>query len=149
MSNPKNIVFDLCGVIFEHNGAASAPLFSPIEQGLALLNECYTSAQKSGHKLFVVSNLSMGYIDMLEQDYPHIFKMFEGVVTPTVAQAKKPDVKIFHYLLNTYELIPHHSIFIDDDMINVEAARTVGMNAIHLHDFHAARRELSTIGILS
>lgn len=152
MSSQKNIVFDLGGVLFEQNQVEignSKKLFSPIEAGVALLEECYTCAQKAGHKLYVCTNLSMGYIDMLEQDYPHIFAMFDGIVTPTVAQAKKPDVKIFNYLLDTYELVPHHSIFIDDQIGNVEAARQVGMSAIHVCDFMQVRAELSKIGVLS
>jgi HAD superfamily hydrolase (TIGR01509 family) len=109
---------------------------------VALLHECYEIAQKQGHKLYVCTNWSMGYIDMLEQDFPNIFAMFDGIVTPTVAQAKKPDVKIFQYLLNTYNLIPHHSIFIDDQMANVDAAQSIGMTGVHMHDYGHVREEL-------
>ena len=146
MSEQRNIVFDLGGVLFEPNSPAEydsgQKLFTPLEEGVSLLRECYAAAQKQGHKLFVCSNWSMGYVDMLEQDFPHIFAMFDGIVTPTVAQAKKPDVKIFRYLLDTYDLIPHHSIFIDDQLSNVQAATSVGMSGIHLNDFNDVRNQL-------
>ena len=152
MSKQRNLVFDLGGVLFELNSDSDAftqqKLFNPIEHGIKLLEECYAVAKKNGHKLYVCSNLSMGYIDMLEQDFPHIFKMFDGIVTPTVAQAKKPDIKIFHYLLDTYELIPHHSIFIDDQLRNVETARSVGMSGIHVQDFLQVKNELQRLEIL-
>ncbi len=151
MNEQRNIIFDLGGVIFEHNPladlASHQKFFSPIEEGVALLEECHKVAQKSGHKLYVCSNWSMGYVDMLEQDFPQIFKMFDGIVTPTVAQAKKPDTKIFRYLLDRYELIPHHSIFIDDQLPNVDAARSVGMSGIHLDDFMHVKSELKRLKI--
>ncbi len=150
MSKQRNLVFDLGGVLFEHNPPperdAGQKLFSPLEDGVALLHECYEIAQKQGHKLYVCTNWSMGYIDMLEHDFPHIFGLFEGVVTPTVAQAKKPDSKIFQYLLNTYNLIPHHSFFIDDQLPNVDAARSVGMAGIHMCDYGHVREELKRHG---
>lgn len=153
MSKQRNIVFDLGGVLFEHNPPperdAGHKLFSPLEDGVALLKECYELVQQQGHKLYVCTNWSMGYIDMLEQDFPHLFAMFDGIVTPTVAQAKKPDVKIFHYLLHTYDLIPHHSIFIDDQIVNVEAAQSVGMSGIHMHDFTHVRDELKRHGLFT
>ena len=151
-SKKLNIVFDLGGVLFElHHPEtlqSEKKLFSPLADGVALLEDCFQAARRDGHKLFVCSNLSMGYIEMLEQDFPQIFKLFDGVVTPTVAQAKKPDTKIFKYLLDTYELIPHHSVFIDDQLPNVEGAKSLGMLGIHMKDFQHVRSELQRHGVL-
>lgn len=151
MLTQKNLVFDLGGVLFEHNPVADGlnqqKLFSPIEPGVKLLEECYARAQKSGHKLFVCSNWSMRYIDILEQDFPSLFAMFNGIVTPTVAQAKKPDTKIFRYLLDTYDLLPQNSIFLDDQLLNVEAARSIGMSGIHVGDFVQVRSELERLEV--
>lgn len=147
MSTPKNIIFDLCGVIFDHPTPDQQTLYSPLKDGLLVLEHCHALAQTKGHKLFACTNWTMRYIDLLEQDYPHIFKRFEGIVTPTVAQAKKPDTKIFHYLLDTYNLVAQHSIFIDDQLTNVEAAQSVGMEAIHFSDFASVQKELMRLGI--
>ena len=151
MNEQKNIVFDLHGVLFQDNPAADyskqQKLFNPIQEGVALLEECYNEAQKSGHKLYACSNWSMSYVEMLEQDFPGIFTMFDGVVTSTVAQAKKPDTKMFHYLLTRYNLIPQHSIFIDDQLTNVEVARSLGMTAVHADDFTHVKNELKRLNI--
>lgn len=145
--NQRNIIFDLTGVIFEQMPTNDGQkLFSPLSEGVVLLQECHKIAQQRGHKLYVCSNLSMGYIDLLEQDFPQILGLFDGVVTPTVAQAKKPDPKIFQYLLDTYELIPHHSIFIDDQLRNIEAARSLGITGIHMQDIKHVRGELKRLG---
>jgi len=154
-SELKNIVFDLGGVLFEatsdipYNPHNRQTLFSPLKEGITLLNQCHESAQKYGHKLFVCSNWSLRYIEMLEQDFPDIFKVFDGIVTPTVAQAKKPDPKIFSYLLDTYNLNPSHSIFIDDQAANVEAARHLGMIGICLSNFNEIRNLLKMHGVLT
>ena len=152
MGEQRNIVFDLGGVLFEPTpdsapaGGASS-IFRPLQEGVTLLEHCYARAQDRGYKLFVCSNLSMRYIEMLEQDFPQIFRVFDGIVTPTVAQAKKPDPKIFRYLLDTYSLIPHHSIFIDDQITNVDAARQVGMIGVCMSDFNELAAALRSHGV--
>ena len=146
MDQQKNIIFDLHGVLFEHNVPGQEKLFSAIEPGIVLLEDCYTAAQQKGYKLFACTNWQMTYVDILEQDFPHIFKMFDGAVTPTVSQAKKPDPRMFQYLLDTYNLIPHLSVFIDDQIANVEAARTLGLQGIHLDDYATVQSELKRFG---
>lgn len=152
MSRQRNIIFDLHGVLFEHTSPNdndnNHKLFSPIDDGIAVLKACYYAASKKGYKLYACTNWTMRYIDMLEQDFPHIFKMFDGVVTPTVALAKKPDAKMYRYLLDTYDLIPHDSIFIDDQLSNVEAAKSHGMSGIHVRNFSQLQKELASLEIL-
>ena len=134
MTTTKNIIFDLCGVLFEHQATEQRTVFSAIPAGLTVFEHCALQAEKGGHKLFACTNWTVRYIDLLEQDFPHIFQKFEGIVTSTVAQAKKPDVKIFNYLIETYGLIPEQSIFIDDQLTNVEAAKRVGIHQMHFSD---------------
>ena len=144
MDVQRNIIFDLGGVIFETNLAT----FVPLEAGVALLEECYAHAQENGHKLYICSNGSAQAIEQLARDFPHLFSMFHGVVIPSIAQAKKPDTKIFQYLLDTYTLIPHQTVFIDDQLRNVEAARNTGMLGIHLQTHDEVRDELQRLGFL-
>jgi HAD superfamily hydrolase (TIGR01509 family) len=60
----------------------------------------------------------------LNQDFDLIVgSAYEGVM--------KPDPAIFHRTLERLACRPGESVFIDDMLVNVEAARSVGMNAIH------------------
>ena len=87
---------------------------------------------------------------ILEEEHPAIAAYFTGMVTPTTAHAKKPDPKILHYLLDTYNLAPKASVLIDDLPDNVEGEKRVSMEGIHVyqHDFDHVRRELTRFGIL-
>ena len=55
MSNQKNIIFDVGGVLFESNlgEAAHHKLFVPIEKGIDLLHEVARTAVHEGHQLFI------------------------------------------------------------------------------------------------
>ena len=45
---------------------------------------------------------------------------------------KKPDIEIFSYVLNNSHLIPSETLFIDDTLIHVETAQSMGIQAHHL-----------------
>ncbi len=148
----KNIIFDVGGVLFEaHLGeTAQHKLFVPIKKGIELLHDVVRSAADEGHQLFICTNWSSHYMNILEQEHPAITRYFKALVTPTIAHAKKPDPKMLQYILDTYNLVPHASVLIDDLFENVEAAKRVSMEGIHVyqHDFDHVRRELTRFGIL-
>jgi FMN phosphatase YigB (HAD superfamily) len=150
MIKKKNIIFDLGGVLFEHNlgEAAHHQLFSPIPAGLELLDEVAAQAARQGHHLFVCTNWSTRYMDILEKEHPACIAYFKGIVTPTLAEAKKPDPQIFRYLLETHQLNAADSFFIDDQEQNVKAALALGINAIQLLTHEQVRSELARFGIL-
>lgn len=43
----------------------------------------------------------------------------------------KPDPEFFRLICKRYDLIPEETVFTDDILINVEGARSVGINGIH------------------
>lgn len=47
----------------------------------------------------------------------------------------KPDRRIYEHVIQDAQIIPSESIFIDDNLSNVESAREVGLHAVH-HDSH-------------
>ena len=63
-------------------------------------------------------------------------------------QAKKPDLQIFRYLLDTYSLEPQASVFIDDQQDNIEAARALGFNGIVYQNQRTTEKELAKLGII-
>jgi|GEM_PF-91559 len=59
-----------------------------------------------------------------------IFKLFDGGVTDLEVGVSKPDVKIYTTLINKFELDPRKSLFIDDNLVNIETAKKLGFQAI-------------------
>jgi 2-haloacid dehalogenase len=56
---------------------------------------------------------------------------FDGILVSGAEKLKKPDLKIYHLLMERYQINPLSSLFIDDNLKNIEAAEKLGINAIH------------------
>ena len=57
----------------------------------------------------------------------------------------KPDPQIYKMLLETLELAPEETVFVDDFIENIEAARNVGMHGIHFQGKEQAMAELQRL----
>jgi epoxide hydrolase-like predicted phosphatase len=67
---------------------------------------------------------------------------FDVFVTSAEVGVMKPDARIYHIVLERLGIAPAEAVFVDDFIHNVEAARQLGMHAVHFVDPLAARREL-------
>jgi epoxide hydrolase-like predicted phosphatase len=68
---------------------------------------------------------------------------FDVFVTSAEVGVMKPDARIYHIALDRLGVAPAEAIFVDDFIENVEAARRLGMQAVHFVEPIAARRELA------
>ena len=73
---------------------------------------------------------------------------FDGIVVSGQEHLKKPDPAIYRLLLNKYDLDAAKGIFIDDNLRNVQAAQTIGLEAIHFINPTSLRLELLAREIL-
>ena len=83
----------------------------------------------AGYRLFVLSNMSKDYIEFLRQ--MSVFQYFEGEIISCEVHLIKPEKEIYQLLLDTYNLEPEQTMFIDDRVENVEAAATLGIVPFH------------------
>ena len=60
---------------------------------------------------------------------------------------RKPDKDIYTIALDTCQVKPEQSIYIDDRTLHVEVARSLGMNAIHHTGPETTRQALSEYGL--
>ena len=72
---------------------------------------------------------------------------FDGVVVSGLERLVKPDPRIFRVFCERYSLDPEGCVFIDDNEVNVIAARTVGMKALHFTGPEKLRAELIDLGL--
>lgn len=72
---------------------------------------------------------------------------FEGILVSGEEKCIKPDPKIYNLLFERYGLVPELSLFIDDNTHNVEASKTVGMDAIRFESPEQLKAELESLGI--
>lgn len=61
---------------------------------------------------------------------------------------RKPDRDIYRLALDVAQVTPEQSIYVDDRILHVEVARSLGMNAIHHIDTKTTRDELLQYGLI-
>ncbi len=72
---------------------------------------------------------------------------FEGIVVSGDEKTRKPFADIYEILLKRYDVTPHHAVFIDDSLKNVEGAEAAGIKGIHFQSPDQLRASLKELGI--
>ncbi|MFT6765963.1 MAG: hypothetical protein ACJAZS_000860 [Alteromonas naphthalenivorans] len=153
-----NIIFDLSGVFFEaqtskpcsiQNRFACALKPINVSASMRILHDCLNN----GHRLFVVSNLNLESFDFLSADpqAARLFNYFEDIILSDQVGIQKSDPRIFNYLIEKHGLNPRHSVFVDDQIVNLKAAEQAGITkGIHCTDFNfgSLRQQLEIHGAL-
>jgi glucose-1-phosphatase len=84
-------------------------------------------------RLWVVSNTNRMHFEYILKHYSFL-KHFCGWSLSYEVGAAKPDPAIFAHALANTGIAPSEALFIDDQLINVESARKMKMDAIQFHD---------------
>ena len=63
-------------------------------------------------------------------------------------QTRKPDKVIYHFALNLAQVQPKEVVYIDDRLVLIQAARQLGLNAIHHTSVVNTRDALSRLGLI-
>ena len=85
----------------------------------------------AGYKLYVLSNMSLEFIEFLRKT--EVYKYFDGEVVSCEEHVVKPDVEIYRRLVERYGLDVSETLFIDDRKENVEAARNEGWEGFNFN----------------
>lgn len=97
-----------------------------------------------GYALFGLSNWSAETFPLVRDRYP-VFSLLDGYVISGEERCVKPEEKIYRILLERYSLKAGQSVFIDDRIENVEAARKLGMEGIVFESEPRLREQLSVL----
>jgi len=76
-----------------------------------------------GYKLYILSNFDSYSFAILKQQHPKVFTLFDGVLISGDVGMLKPQPAIYEYLLETHGIDRSKAFFIDDQIVNVQAAR--------------------------
>jgi 2-haloacid dehalogenase len=83
-----------------------------------------------GRDVTLLTNFSDDTFDQAQEIFPFL-KATRGVTVSARVKLIKPDPQIYDSHTRTFGLAPEATLFIDDALANVEAARAYGWNAIH------------------
>ena len=88
-----------------------------------------TGLKEKGHRIFVLSNTSPVFYELLKDQLAPLEKILDGFVLSCDIKAIKPDRKMFEEILHKYQLDPSNCIFLDDVKDNTNMAESLGIKA--------------------
>ena len=83
--------------------------------------------KKKGHRIFVLSNTSKVFYDLLEEQLSPLKELLDGFVLSCDIKAIKPDLVMFKEILDKYQLNPTNCVFLDDIEDNTIVAPKLGI----------------------
>ena len=86
---------------------------------------------KGNFNLYVLSNWDKVSFPRIEEKLKSLFDNFDGQVISGYVGMLKPNRDIFDFLLFRYGLDASETLFIDDELANVIAANTLGIQTVH------------------
>lgn len=97
-----------------------------------------------GYRIYGLSNWSAETFPRVEEQYTFM-KDLDGMVISGYEGVRKPDERIYRILLERYNLRPEESVFFDDNINNIIAARELGIHGILFKNAEQAERDLNAL----
>ncbi len=104
--------------------------------------------KRRGYPVYALSNWNDVKFPIALQEFPFL-RLFDGRIVSGEVKLAKPDHRIYQLLLDTYKLNPRESLFIDDRLENVEAARALGIEAVQFISPRQLERDLIQYGVIT
>ena len=104
--------------------------------------EILTELNKKKYLCYVLSNWSAETFVGMKDDYTFL-KKFNGMIISGEDKLVKPDHKIYELAISRFNLIPEQTIFIDDRIENIKAAKELKFNTIHLLDPNCIKEKIN------
>ena len=111
---------------------------------VSILEQLYLQKK---YRLLALTNWSSETFYPAKDSYPFL-NYFEGIVVSGDERIKKPDYKFYQILLNRYDVDAKKSVFIDDALENIKAAKELGFHTIHFVSASQMETELKNIEVL-
>ncbi len=98
-------------------------------------------------KLYALTNWSAETFPVALEMYDFLH-WFDGRVVSGEEKMIKPNKAIYQVLIDRYNITPSSSVYIDDMLYNVVAARELGFHGIHFQSPQQLKKELMEFGVL-
>ena len=103
--------------------------------------ELMRTLREHGHRMAILTNNVREWEPLWRSKLP-VDEIFPVIVDSAWVGMRKPDPAIYHLTLERLGVAPEASLFIDDNELNVEAARELGMRAVHFRSNEQAIPEI-------
>lgn len=102
--------------------------------------------KKKGCRVFYLSNFSHK-AEVECADSLAFLPYMDGGILSYKEKLVKPDPAIYKLLMDRFGLIAGECVFLDDTLVNVEAALKLGIHGIHFRSKEQAEEELRKLGV--
>lgn len=119
-------------------------LGGPINETVEILRRLKENGQ---HKMYALTNWSAELFPIALERYDFL-QWFDGRVVSGEEKIRKPDPVLFQLLLDRYLLKPEETLFIDDSLRNINAAKELGLQTLLFQSPTTLKEELEKCGIL-
>jgi 2-haloacid dehalogenase len=99
----------------------------PIHETVEILD---TIRNSGSHRLYALTNWSAETFPWALERFEFLH-WFEGIVVSGVEKTRKPFPEFYEILLDRYSIDPEKSVFIDDNLKNIETAKLLKIDGIH------------------
>ena len=119
-------------------------LRGPIPETVDIFRDLHTSGR---YKFYALTNWSAETfpIALKRFDFLH---WFDGRIVSGEEKTRKPFQEFYQILFDRYQIVPEQSLFIDDNLRNVQAAEALNIPSIHFQDAIQLRGELVGRGLV-
>ena len=104
--------------------------------------------EAKGVPLFALTNFSADFWPPFFEQERAFFGRFRDILVSGQVKLLKPDPAIYYLALDRFGLRPKDALFIDDRLINVEAAEAIGMPVHLFTTAEGLRARLETEGLI-
>jgi HAD superfamily hydrolase (TIGR01509 family) len=101
--------------------------------------------QKAGMKTALLSNMHPAMIAYVRERFDWL-RAFSFLTFSAEVRLTKPDPAIYRYTLDALGIQPAQALFVDDVERNIQAARELGITALHFQSVSQLRRDLEALG---
>lgn len=119
-------------------------LGGPIHDTVEIFKQLKESGQ---YKLYALTNWSAETFPVALELYEFLH-WFDGRVVSGEEKMRKPEPKFYQVLLDRFHVSPEETLFIDDNLRNIKAAESLGINSIHFKSPQQLKEELIAWSIL-
>ncbi|MGE5442658.1 MAG: HAD family hydrolase [Bacteroidota bacterium] len=110
--------------------------------------EIVRELKTQGTPLYCLTNFSAEKFPSMRRRFD-VFDLFDGIVVSAEIGMVKPDPAAYRYLVERFGLEASSCLFVDDVEANVEAAASIGMQAVRYLSSRQLRRDMRMRGVLA
>lgn len=125
--NELRSLFSISATDNEIDTAWNSMLLGLFPESVSIIQEL-----KSRYRIALLSNINDIHFRAIEEECMPLFLELHDCFLSYTIGLRKPQPEIYNYVLNTMNIKPETTLFIDDAPQNINSAQNTGINTLHI-----------------